>query len=276
MGRLRSRRWRVVVATSVAGSMMALVGGSLIPGPLSDTPIDNPFGLAGVATTMAKVVANTGVVVHTASLPSALVCLVLRFRASRGSSVSSCAGSPPAPPVPWLGCWPGRPAANTVISGVLYSTVLGVPVAVAVLRYRLWDLDRLVSRTVTYAVVTALLLVPYLLVVPAAGRLAQGSGSLAVAGVSLAAAAAFAPCAAGSKTWSTGASTEPAMTLPAPWKGSLPTCATRSTWMRSAPSCWPWSTRPCSRWGCRCGCAPRQTQDCRGSHSRRRHASRCW
>jgi hypothetical protein len=61
--------------------------------------------------------------------------------------------------------------------------VVAVPVsvAVAVLRYRQWDLDRLVSRTVTYALVTALLVVPYLLVVPAASRLAAGSGSLAVA-----------------------------------------------------------------------------------------------
>jgi hypothetical protein len=62
-----------------------------------------------------------------------------------------------------------------------------------VLRYRLWDLDRLVSRTVTYAVVTALLVAPYLLIVPAAGRLVQGAGSLAVAAATLAAAAAFAP-----------------------------------------------------------------------------------
>jgi hypothetical protein len=64
---------------------------------------------------------------------------------------------------------------------------------VAVLRYRLWDLDRLISCTVTYAVVTALLVLPYLLILPAATRLAQGSGSLAVAALTLAAAAAFAP-----------------------------------------------------------------------------------
>ena len=68
-----------------------------------------------------------------------------------------------------------------------------VTVAVAVLRYRLWDLDRLVSRTVTYAVVTALLIVPYLLVVPAASELAAGSGSLAVAGATLAVAGLFQP-----------------------------------------------------------------------------------
>jgi hypothetical protein len=58
-------------------------------------------------------------------------------------------------------------------------------VAVAVLGYRLWDLDRLVSRTVTYAAFTALLLIPYLLVLPAATRLAGNSGSLAVAAAAL-------------------------------------------------------------------------------------------
>jgi hypothetical protein len=62
-----------------------------------------------------------------------------------------------------------------------------------VLRYRLWDLDRLISRTVAYALVTALLLIPYLLILPAADHLAGGAGSLAVAAATLVAAAAFAP-----------------------------------------------------------------------------------
>jgi hypothetical protein len=50
-----------------------------------------------------------------------------------------------------------------------------------------------VSRTFTYATVTALLVIPYLLIVPAASGLAQGSGSLAVAAATLAAAALFQP-----------------------------------------------------------------------------------
>ena len=195
-GRLRSRRWRVVVAASLAGSIMALVGGSLSPGPLSDTPIDNPLALPGAAGTLAMVVGLTGLVLYTASLPAALVCVVLRFRASRGVErqqlrwvVAGAAGTV-------IGLVAVTPLPeNSVIASVLYSSVLCVPVAVAVavLRYRLWDLDRLISRTLTYTLVTALLVVPYLLIVPAAGRLAGGSGSLAVAAATLAAAVAFAP-----------------------------------------------------------------------------------
>jgi hypothetical protein len=62
-----------------------------------------------------------------------------------------------------------------------------------VLRYRLWDLDRLISRTVAYTLVTALLVLPYLVVLPVASRLLESSGSLAVAAVTLAVAAAFQP-----------------------------------------------------------------------------------
>ena len=85
--------------------------------------------------------------------------------------------------------------AGAVVAAAGYAAVLCVPVAVAVavLRYRLWDLDRLVSRTVTYTLVTALLVLPYVLVVPAAGRVAAGTGSLGVAAATLAAAAMFQP-----------------------------------------------------------------------------------
>ncbi|HKQ03460.1 MAG TPA: hypothetical protein VJ735_24320, partial [Actinomycetes bacterium] len=47
--------------------------------------------------------------------------------------------------------------------------------------------------TVTYAVVTALLILPYLLVVPTASKLVEGAGSLAVAAATLTVAALFQP-----------------------------------------------------------------------------------
>ena len=49
-GRLRSRRWRVVVATAVAGPAMFMVGAFLTPGSSTDTvvPFDNPLGQPGL------------------------------------------------------------------------------------------------------------------------------------------------------------------------------------------------------------------------------------
>jgi hypothetical protein len=91
-----------------------------------------------------------------------------------------------------------------------------VTVAVAVLRYQLWGLDRLVSRTVTYALVTGLLVLPYLLILPAAARLGAGAaaGNLAVAAATLAAAAAFFPLRRRVQDGSTGASNGAATTRP--------------------------------------------------------------
>jgi hypothetical protein len=195
-GRLRSRRWRLVVADVIVGVTLLVVGGSLGSQELTggSVPVDNPFALPGVAGTVAMAVAFGGLVLYAASLPAALLCLVLRFRAALGVERQQLrwvvAGAAVA--VLALLPLPGKGEFHTVlgIGGVL---VVPVSVAVAVLRYRLWDLDRLISRTVTYALVTAMLVIPYLLILPAATRLAGGAGSLAVAAATLAAAALFRP-----------------------------------------------------------------------------------
>jgi len=136
------------------------------------------------------VVGFTGLVLWLASMLAALVSLVLQFRASRGTERQQLR-------------WVVAGAAGAVtgllvgMAGVVmtYFAVLCVPagVAVAVLRYRLWDLDRLVSRTLTYALVTGLLIIPYLLVVSTASKLVEGAGSLAVAAATLTVAALFQP-----------------------------------------------------------------------------------
>ena len=195
-GRLRSRRWLVVLAAAVAGVALFLGGAVLTPGQLSSgpVPVENPFGLAGTAGAAARLVTSVGLFLYAVSLPAALLCLVLRLRAARGTERQQlrwvAAGATVAVlllvPIPGLSA---LPALSTLLG------VLSVPasVAVAVLRYRLWDLDRLVSRTVTYALLTGLLALPYLLILPATSRLAAGSGSLAVAAATLAAAALFQP-----------------------------------------------------------------------------------
>ena len=195
-GRLRSRRWRPVAATSMVAAVLVVVGGGLAPAQLEDLPIANPFGLAGPAGAVAGLLANVGTLLWVATMVASLACVVVRFRSSRGVERQQLRWVAAGAAAAVAGLLGGAAVPQgTVLSGVLYSSVLFIPlaVAVAVLRYRLWDLDRLVSRTVTYAVVTALLVVPYLLIVPAAGRLVGGSGSLAVAAATLAAAAIFQP-----------------------------------------------------------------------------------
>jgi hypothetical protein len=139
---------------------------------------------------VASVVGIAGLVLWLASMLAALVSLVLRFRASRGTERQQ---------LRWVVAGAAGAVAGLLVgmAGVVttYIAVLCLPVgvAVAVLRYRLWDLDRLISRTVAYALVTALLVLPYLVIVPVASRLLEGSGSLAVAAATLAVAALFQP-----------------------------------------------------------------------------------
>jgi hypothetical protein len=68
-----------------------------------------------------------------------------------------------------------------------------VCIGVAVLKYRLFDIDRIISRTLAYAIVTGLLVGVYAGVVLLATRVLPFSGPVAVASATLAAAALFNP-----------------------------------------------------------------------------------
>jgi hypothetical protein len=199
-GHLRSRRWRVVLVTSVTGAVLVMAAGSLVPGPMEEAGgIDNPFGLAGPAGSVAAALMMVGVLLHWLSLPPALVCVVLRFRASRGVERQQmrwvAAGAAAAVAGLLIALPGGLGITPNWTTAVIFPALLCPPVAVAVavLRYRLWDLDRVVSRTVTYAAVTALLVVPYLAILPVTSELAGSAGSLAVAAATLTAVAAFTP-----------------------------------------------------------------------------------
>jgi hypothetical protein len=194
-GRLRSRRWRAVAVAAVVAAVLVVVGSGLAPARLEDTSIANPFGLAGPAGNIAAALAAAGALLWMATMVASLLCVLVRFRSSVGVERQQLRWVAAGAAAAVAGLLGGAAVPQrTVLSSILYAMVLCIPVAaVAVLRYRLWDLDRLISRTVTYTLVTALLVVPYLLILPAATRLAQGSGSLAVAAVTLAAAAAFQP-----------------------------------------------------------------------------------
>jgi peptidoglycan/LPS O-acetylase OafA/YrhL len=79
------------------------------------------------------------------------------------------------------------------LTGSLCLVILPVAVGAAILRYRLYDLDRIISRTLAYALLTLLLGLGYAGVVLGLGRLLPQGSSLLVAAATLAVAAVFQP-----------------------------------------------------------------------------------
>ena len=89
----------------------------------------------------------------------------------------------------------GRHGILDVVGGIAGAGLFGIPVcmSVAILRYRLFDIDRIISRTLAYAIVTGLLVGVYAGLVLLATRVLPISSPVAVAGATLAAAALFNP-----------------------------------------------------------------------------------
>jgi peptidoglycan/LPS O-acetylase OafA/YrhL len=125
--------------------------------------------------------------------------LVMRFRRARGAErqqlrwVAMAAGLLAAAVVATVvGALTGHPAVSEWTSG-LFVALLPVAIGAAILRYRLYDLDRIISRTLAYGLLTVLLGGGYAAVVLGLGRLLPQGSSLVVAAATLAVAAVFQP-----------------------------------------------------------------------------------
>jgi len=198
-GRPPSPRWRPV-EVAIIGLIVAIVLGTMLrPGPLDAFPmIDNPTGIS------VPVIANVLAVANELTIVAVLVAgasAVARFRRAGpverlqlrwfGSSVGLVV-------LTVLGAGVLPPPANDVSWTLVFVALSLVPVtiAVAILRYRLYDLDRLISRTVGWGFSTAVVLLLFVIALAALqtllASLTQGA-TIAVAGSTLAALAAFAP-----------------------------------------------------------------------------------
>jgi MFS family permease len=199
-GRLLSPRWRPVAwlagaATAVMTVLTSLradldIGaGQVIP---------NPIGVTAVGNSEESLVGFALIILLVILAAAAFGSLVLRFRRSRGEERQQLkwftyAGA--LLPLAMLGDF--LPAAVGNLFFAVPVVFLPVATGIAILRYRLYDIDRLINRTLVYGLLTALLAGVYAGVVLILGQVFGGVGgdppSWAVAGATLAVAALFQP-----------------------------------------------------------------------------------
>ena len=191
-------RWRLWARVAAVAPLVAVLSTLLlpiegryqsVPNPLAVSALEGPLGVVNIAAFLL-----TGL-----AIPVAAVSLVLRFRRARGVERLQ---------LRWLALAAGLAAVAVLALAALvptgnetalgWATAVGVallPLATgaAILRYRLYDLDRIISRTVGYGLLTLLLGGAYAGLVLGLGQVLGRGSSLAVAVATLAVAAVFQP-----------------------------------------------------------------------------------
>jgi hypothetical protein len=211
-GRPPSPRWRPVAWSLVAGICLALVTQTLRTKTLPDFPeVPNPFGVPALEPVLGPLDVLGGVLLI-GGVIGAFMSLTVRLRRSRGRErqqlkwfvyvalLGIIAIIFLGPILPLL---IGQlPHAYGGVLGVLLNPwllapiALAITVAAAIVRHQLYDIDRVINRTLVYGLLTALLGAVYVAGVFLLGRLldpADGQSELAVAASTLAVAALFQP-----------------------------------------------------------------------------------
>lgn len=204
-GRLPSRRWRPVAWVAVSLPILQLLAVATSPGVITDfldetgplpgaVPPPNPFGIPAAEAWLNAV----DDVVEMAFIPillGGILALVMRYR--RGDRTVRLQ-------IRWLmlsvcGIALAFIASAAIeVPDALFAVVVGgVPVTIglAVMRHRLYDIDRILSRAAVYVLVTAVLVAVYaaVAIVPTVLFGGIGGSDLRVAAATLAAAGAFGP-----------------------------------------------------------------------------------
>ena len=201
-GRLPSPRWRpaaAVAGVTTAALMWLTAFQPTIQLQDQDYWVDNPIGLAGTPDPETSAVGGALVGLLGACMVVAVISLVVRFRRSQGVERQQLKWVVYAGVLLLLTIPVGEYLPATIGDALFGLIIAFLPVAagIAILRYRLYDIDRLINRTLVYGLVTAILGLGYASVVLLLGQLFGGVGgdppSSAVAGATLAVAALFQP-----------------------------------------------------------------------------------
>ncbi len=204
-GKVPGRLWRLLIILGAGTLLGAYAVVSMKPGTLGE-PFDafrNPLGveaLSGIDGPLTALLVVTGVFIVLAAVVSA----VLRFRRSRGVERAQFKWFALAAALVGVGLLAHSiadafaPGAIDPIEFLVSLAVAGLPIAagVAILRYRLYEIDRIINRALVYGVLTAGLAGLYFGIVLALQQVFSsfaGGSELAVAGSTLVVAALFRP-----------------------------------------------------------------------------------
>jgi hypothetical protein len=198
-GSLPSPRWRWWARLAAAAPVVTVLVGLVQPDPLAPDYHGNPLAVPALARVL-LVPGVAAIVVVFASLLVGAGSLVGRFRRARGTERQQ---------LRWLALAAALAAvlllvalvaafalamdAVVLVCSTLCVALLPLATGAAILRYRLYDLDRIISRTLAYGLLTVLLGGGYAAVVLGLGRLLPHGSPLAVAAATLAVAALFQP-----------------------------------------------------------------------------------
>jgi uncharacterized membrane protein YhdT len=168
-GRLPSRRWRWAVWLTVAFIVVGVLLGAFSSEPLSDLgPIQNPLGIVGLADIYSAVLYTTFSVLLVAVISSVFV----RLRRAGGVEHQQ---------IKWFAYAVAANAIAVVVAYVIPGLIetplwfervgfalnnivipaIPIAIGIAILRYRLYDIDLLINRTLVYGSLTLMLALVY-------------------------------------------------------------------------------------------------------------------
>jgi signal transduction histidine kinase len=192
-GRLQGRRWSLLVTAGTVGAVLGTVGWVLSPRAGSEYVAGtNPYAVSGLPT---GAMFAAGFTLTVAVMLAAFLAMTMRFRRSTGIErqqlkwfvLSTGAQIVVLPVAPLL--WDVTPVSRVLVAVAL--TAWPITIGIAILRYRLYDVDLVISRTFTYVMLTAVLGLVYVGATVVLGAAAGRDSVWVTAGATLLAAAAF-------------------------------------------------------------------------------------
>ena len=199
-GHLLSRRWRWLVWFEIAALVVSVLPAAFQPGPLQNNgAISNPFGIDAMSGLADPIGTFSSVVLLVIAFPMAIVSAVLRYR--RGSVIERLQLRWFAAAAIFSGVWFVAPPVGPIVDfgwtlGITSISLVPVAIGIAIFRYRLYDIDRIISRSIAYAVVTVILAAVFGAAILVSEDLLEpltGGNTLAVAASTLLVVALFQP-----------------------------------------------------------------------------------